>query len=58
MSKIGGMQRVAIDLLAQLKGRNDLEVSELLLRTPSGKEQWHLLPFLARAAAFPGARLC
>jgi phosphatidylinositol alpha-1,6-mannosyltransferase len=49
MSKIGGMQRVAIDLLAQLKGRNDLEVSELLLRTPSGKEQWHLLPFLARA---------
>lgn len=49
MSKIGGMQRVAIDLLAQLKERNDLEVSELLLRTPSGKEQWHLLPFLARA---------
>jgi phosphatidylinositol alpha-1,6-mannosyltransferase len=49
MSKIGGMQRVAIDLLAQLKARNDLEVSELLLRTPSGREQWHLLPFLARA---------
>ena len=47
MSKIGGMQRVGIDMLEHLKQRDDLEVSELLLRTPAGKEAWHLVPFLA-----------
>ena len=49
MSKIGGMQRVGIDLLTQLKARHDVAVSELLLRTRGGKEQWHHVPFLIRS---------
>lgn len=49
MSKIGGMQRVGIDLLGQLKARKDLQVSELLLRTRGGREEWHIGPFLLRA---------
>ena len=49
MSKIGGMQRVGIDMLANLKSRDGIEVTELLLRTPVGQEKWHLVPFLARS---------
>jgi phosphatidylinositol alpha-1,6-mannosyltransferase len=49
MSKIGGMQRVGIDMLENLRAQDGVTVSELLLRTPAGQEKWHLIQFLARS---------
>jgi phosphatidylinositol alpha-1,6-mannosyltransferase len=49
MSKVGGMQRVGIDLLEQLKAREDLDVSELILRTRAGTEHRHVVQFLVRS---------
>ena len=46
MSKIGGMQRVGIDLLRQFEARSDMEVSALLLRTAGWRHYVQFHPFI------------
>jgi len=49
MSKIGGMQRVGIDLLKQLEARPDVEVETVILRSEREIDYLGFLPFLFRA---------
>jgi phosphatidylinositol alpha-1,6-mannosyltransferase len=48
MSKIGGMQRVGIDLLQQLEARDDVEVSPIVLRSSIENDYARFFPFLWR----------
>ncbi len=49
MSKIGGMQRVGIDLLQQLEAHPDVEVETVILRSERQNEILGFPPFLVRA---------
>ncbi len=49
MSKIGGMQRVGIDLLEQLQARSDVAVTTVILRSEKENELAGFVPFLWRA---------
>ncbi len=49
MSKIGGMQRVGIDLLKQLEAHPDVEVETVILRSERENEYFGFVPFLYRA---------
>lgn len=49
MSKIGGMQRVGIDLLKQLEAHPDVEVETVILRSERENDYLGFLPFLFRA---------
>lgn len=49
MSKIGGMQRVGIDLLHQLEQHRDTTVETVILRSARENDYLGFLPFLVRA---------
>jgi phosphatidylinositol alpha-1,6-mannosyltransferase len=49
MSKIGGMQRVGIDLLKQLQAHPEVEVETIILRSEREIEVFGFPPFLFRA---------
>jgi phosphatidylinositol alpha-1,6-mannosyltransferase len=49
MSKIGGMQRVGIDLLKQLEAHPEVEVETVILRSERENDYLGFLPFLFRA---------
>ena len=49
MSKIGGMQRVGIDLLKQLEAHPDVDVETVILRSEREIDYFGFLPFLFRA---------
>ncbi len=49
MSKIGGMQRVGIDLLKQLEAHPEVEVETVILRSERENDYFGFVPFLFRA---------
>lgn len=49
LSNVGGMQRVAMDLHAELQKRPDVELTSLVLRTTWAATGWRTPGFLARA---------
>jgi len=49
MSKIGGMQRVGIDLLHQLEAREDVRTTKIILRSARENDIAGFIPFLFRA---------
>jgi len=49
MSKIGGMQRVGIDLLKQLEAHPEIEVETVILRSERENDYFGYPPFLFRA---------
>jgi len=49
MSKIGGMQRVGIDLLQQLDAHPDVDVKTVILRSQHQNDYVRFVPFLFRA---------
>ena len=49
MSKIGGMQRVGIDLLKQLEAHPEVDVETVILRSERENDYFGFLPFLFRA---------
>ncbi len=49
MSKIGGMQRVGIDLLKQLEAHPEVDVETVILRSEHENDYFGFLPFLFRA---------
>jgi len=57
MSKIGGMQRVGIDLLKQLEAHPDVEVETVILRSERENEYLGFVPFLYRAFTTARAKM-
>ena len=49
MSKIGGMQRVGIDLLKQLEAHPEVDVKTVILRSERENDYFGFVPFLFRA---------
>ncbi|WP_108880162.1 glycosyltransferase [Anderseniella sp. Alg231-50] len=49
MSKIGGMQRVGIDLLKQLEAHPEVDVETVILRSERENDYFGFVPFLFRA---------
>lgn len=57
MSKIGGMQRVGMDLLEQLEAHPDVEVETVILRSDRENDYLGFLPFLYRAFTTARSRM-
>ena len=56
-SKIGGMQRVGMDLLKQLEAHPDVEVETVILRSKHENDYLGFLPFLYRAYTTARSRM-
>ncbi len=57
MSKVGGMQRVGIDLLKQLEAHPDVEVETVILRSERQNDYFGFVPFLYRAYTTARSRM-